>query len=47
MKRDVPVNAGGLLTSWNPGSHIAYWTDNDVTVPVAEKLATLWKSLDG
>jgi hypothetical protein len=45
VKRDVPVNAGGLLTSWNPGSHIAYWTDNDVTGPVADKLVGLWQAL--
>jgi hypothetical protein len=45
VKRDVPVNAGGLLTSWNPGSHIAYWEDNDVTVPITKKLADLWHAL--
>lgn len=45
VKRDVPVNAGGLFTSWNPASHIAYWTDNDVTAPVAGKLADLWRAL--
>ncbi|MDI3326886.1 hypothetical protein QKW35_21125 [Pontibacterium granulatum] len=25
---DRHINAGGLLTSWNPLSHNAYWTDN-------------------
>lgn len=46
VKRDVPVNAGGLLTSWNPGSHIAYWEDNDVTVPITKKLVDLWHAMD-
>ena len=46
VKRDVPVNAGGLFTSWNPGSHIAYWADDDVTVPVTKKLVDLWRTMD-
>jgi hypothetical protein len=40
---DKAVNAGSLLTSWNPASHIEYWTDNDVTVPIAESLARIWQ----
>lgn len=32
--RDVPINAGGLLTAWNPLSHNAYWRDSDLTDPV-------------
>lgn len=39
VDRDIAVNVGGLFTSWNPASHMAYWTDNDVTVPVAELLS--------
>lgn len=35
---DIPVNVGGLLRAWNPASHTAYWTDNDVTKPVAQLL---------
>lgn len=23
------INAGGLLTSWNPLSHAKYWSDDD------------------
>lgn len=38
---DVEVNAGGPTTSWNPLSHLRYWTDDDVTRPVAEQLAAL------
>ena len=38
VSEDIPVNAGGLFSSWNPASHTAYWTDNDVTKPVADLL---------
>lgn len=36
---DIPINVGGLLTSWNPASHTKYWTDNDFTKPVSRFLA--------
>ena len=42
---DLPVNVGNLLTSWNPLSHGAYWTDNDVTKPIAELIEGLLKLL--
>lgn len=38
VTRDISVNAGGLLRSWNPGSHTEYWTDDDVTKPVGDLL---------
>ena len=47
VTRDVSVNVGNLLTSWNPASHLGYWTDNDVTVPIAESLVRLWKAVNG
>lgn len=37
---DTAVNVGSLLTSWNPASHVEYWTDDDFTKPVATFLAT-------
>lgn len=33
---DRPINVGGLFTSWNPLSHMKYWTDNSLTKPVAK-----------
>jgi hypothetical protein len=30
LLEDKEVNVGSILTSWNPLSHSAYWTDNDV-----------------
>jgi hypothetical protein len=35
VSADLEINAGGLFTSWNPVSHVEYWTDNDFTKPVA------------
>lgn len=40
---DVPVNAGGGLfgwisRSWNPLSHLQYWRDDEVLVPLADAL---------
>jgi pimeloyl-ACP methyl ester carboxylesterase len=42
---DARVNAGNWLTSWNPLSHDAYWTDADVTEKIARELAAFWKAL--
>lgn len=30
MATDIPVNAGGLFTSWNFFSHTGYWNDWDI-----------------
>lgn len=43
---DRAVNVGGWLSSWNPLSHTAYWTDRDVTRPIADGLARLWKAVN-
>jgi hypothetical protein len=43
---DREINAGGLLSSWNPASHLGYWTDNDVTKPIAESLANTWRTVN-
>ena len=39
VSKDIPINVGGLIGSWNPASHTKYWTDNDFTKPVAKYLA--------
>jgi hypothetical protein len=46
VKEDRAVNVGGLLSSWNPLSHLDYWTDNSVIVPIAQSLASLWRALN-
>lgn len=44
VTRDVEVNVGSLFSSWNPMSHTAYWTDRDITVPIAKSLVKLWRA---
>ena len=46
IKADREINAGGLLSSWNPVSHLGYWTDNDVTKPIARELARTWRTVN-
>ena len=47
VTEDRQVNVGGILTSWNPLSHNGYWTDNDVTKPIAAGLARVWRRVNG
>jgi len=46
IKADREINAGGLLSSWNPVSHLGYWTDNDVTKPIAQELVMTWRAVN-
>ena len=46
VRADRQVNVGGLLSSWNPASHLGYWTDNDVTKPIAGQLAQIWLAVN-
>lgn len=43
---DKQVNVGSLLESWNPLSHLAYWTDDDIIEPIAQRLIATWKSVN-
>lgn len=44
---DIEVNVGGILESWNPASHLAYWTDKNIARIIATDLAAAWKILNG
>lgn len=46
VKEDREVNAGPPITSWTPLSHNGYWTDNEVTKPIAETLAGMLRSIN-
>ena len=35
VDKDIAINVGGIMTSWNPMSHRKYWMDDDFTKPVA------------
>lgn len=40
---DKEVRVGGLLTSWNPLSHLYYWTDNKTVEPISQELARVYE----
>jgi hypothetical protein len=35
---DIAINVGNILTSWNPASHIEYWTDEEVLSVIVNDL---------
>lgn len=41
LVQDREINAGGVLTNWNPLSHLEYWTDNDFLEPLVDFLREL------
>jgi len=43
---DIPVNVGGIFTSWNPLSHLYYWTDGAVVGQIAQSLARIWTGVN-
>ncbi|WP_164667926.1 chemotaxis protein [Virgibacillus doumboii] len=47
VTKDVGVNAGGLLTSWNPLSHMKYDTDDAVIESIVYGLVNVWKVVNG
>ncbi|MBC7813739.1 MAG: hypothetical protein H7175_21460 [Burkholderiales bacterium] len=46
VAEDRQVDIGNRLESWNPLSHLGYWTDSDVTDPIAKALIRTWKSVN-
>jgi len=46
VTEDREVNVGNVLTSWNPSSHLFYWTDKDVLDPIAAKLIEIWRAVN-
>jgi hypothetical protein len=47
VNEDIKVTVDGVLTGWNPGAHVGYWTTNDVIKPIAERIAKIADVLDG
>ncbi len=43
---DREINVGDFLSSWNPASHLYYWRDNNVIIPIARSLALLWEKIN-
>ncbi len=46
VTKDIEVNVGGLLTNWNPFSHIKYDTDNSVIDPIVDGLVRTWLNVN-
>ena len=46
ITEDVAVNAGGVLTSWNPLSHLYYDRDAEVITPIVDGLVRTWKAIN-
>lgn len=46
VTKDIAVNVGGLLTSWNPLSHLNYDSDNEVITPIVNGLVRTWKAIN-
>lgn len=46
VTEDVAVNAGGVLTSWNPLSHLYYDREADVIEPIVDGLVRTWKAIN-
>lgn len=46
VTKDVEVNVGGLLTNWNPFSHIKYDTDHSVIDVIVDGLVTTWLNVN-
>lgn len=41
---DTPINVGGIFSSWNPLSHMKYWTDDDFTEPLTRFIESMIES---
>ncbi|MFD2044827.1 chemotaxis protein [Ornithinibacillus salinisoli] len=46
VTEDIAVNAGGLLTSWNPLSHLKYESDKEVIKRISKGLINTWKKIN-
>ena len=46
LLEDIPVNAGGLLSSWNPLSHLEYWANDFIIQTIADDLFGAWQTLN-
>ncbi len=43
---DRAARVGGLLTFWNPLSHVEYFEDGDVLGPIAQGLVRIWRTVN-
>lgn len=43
--KDIEINVGGLLTFWNLGSHLKYWSSNRLRNHISDRIFKLWQVL--
>jgi len=43
--KDMEINVGGLLTFWNLGSHLKYWSSNRLRKHITNRIYELWEVL--
>ncbi|MED3997959.1 chemotaxis protein [Peribacillus frigoritolerans] len=46
VKEDKEVNVGNILTNWNPFSHSAYLTDENVIETIVKGLVRTWRQIN-
>ncbi|WP_020007694.1 hypothetical protein [Salinicoccus albus] len=46
VTKDIEVNAGGLLTSWNPFSHTKYDTNDYIIDRIVDGLLSTWSEIN-
>ena len=47
VSEDIEVSVGNILTSWNPASHAAYWTDDGVIKPASYLITSILEECQG
>jgi hypothetical protein len=45
VSEDVQINVGGLIFSWNAGSHLGYWKTRKLRIIVADYIEKVMKSI--
>ncbi|MGC4377476.1 chemotaxis protein [Fictibacillus sp. Mic-4] len=46
VSEDIEINSGSFLASWSPMSHLYYLKNKSLTHMIAEKLASIWKTVN-
>jgi len=46
LLEDIQVNVGGILSSWNPLSHLEYWTSGLIIETIADDLFNAWQTIN-
>jgi hypothetical protein len=47
VSEDVQLSVGGILFSWNPASHLAYWKSRRIRNQITKYIVRLFKIIEG